>query len=679
MKKLIILSLVIFGLCSKVYLKAQDSIISKEDAWKIVQKEVLNGKTSDINAYQWVKPFLKNSLIDSRFLNIKSPDFDSWFFFLDEMPLANWGHPCKYVFVNIKDGTVELKMQQFPPDLENFDILIEYRPVTNDGLFKFDKWKKTTKNVCSNANDYAVIISGGASLSSNYERYWNNCSAIYSALLYIYHFDEDHIYVLMSDGTSSANDRKLVAGGYDSSPLDLDGDEDDDIDYSATYSNINTVFNELGGILDSNDNLFIFVTDHGGTESWWDTYLNLWDSEEIDDDQFAAQVDKVDAGKIIITMDQCYAGGFIDDLQAENCVISTASDYDEPSYARTDLLYDEFVYHWISAVTGQTPGEEPVDADYNDNGIVSIEEAFVYANTNDTKDETPQYSSDSNVGYYLALNGNIPYISGDMMVCYSSNRTFTLNNYPSNTSVSWSCSNNLSTVGSTTTTYTVHAYSSSSTGIGWVQAYITDPNQGCNPITPLTIRLNPWVGVPTLSYVSGPYEGYTETHYDYYAYPYNLEAYASYYWSLSPSYNYSMYTYSNYADIIYWEPDSYQISARAENTCGSTDWIPTYTSIYSGYGFFIYPNPASDFISITMNDTKAIDRNNQETRIKKNEINNLNLYTIRIYNNQGQLIQTFFRTGNEFTIPVYNLQNGNYIVSVGNESRSSSNHLLINH
>jgi hypothetical protein len=51
-------------------------------------------------------------------------------------------------------------------------------------------------------------------------------------------------------------------------------------------------------------------------------------------------------------MEQCYSGGFIDDLLGPYRTIATAADYDEPSYARSDGLYNEFVYHWTAATEG---------------------------------------------------------------------------------------------------------------------------------------------------------------------------------------------------------------------------------------------------------------------------------------------------------------------------------------
>ncbi|GHU68772.1 hypothetical protein FACS189413_06430 [Bacteroidia bacterium] len=116
----------------------------------------------------------------------------------------------------------------------------------------------------SSEHQYAVIINGGYDRYNNHERYWNDCAAIYSALIKEYGYDKSHIYVLMSDGTNSATDRHRINGTYDSSPLDLDGGGVADIQYAATKANITIVFNTLSNIMTSSDNLFIYTMDHGG-------------------------------------------------------------------------------------------------------------------------------------------------------------------------------------------------------------------------------------------------------------------------------------------------------------------------------------------------------------------------------------------------------------------------------
>jgi hypothetical protein len=69
------------------------------------------------------------------------------------------------------------------------------------------------------------------------------------------------------------------------------------------------------------------------------------------------------------------------------------------SYAcDTEGQYDEFVYYWISAINRATPGGAQVNADSNNDGIITSREAFTYAQSNDNRSETPQKNDPSNIG-----------------------------------------------------------------------------------------------------------------------------------------------------------------------------------------------------------------------------------------------------------------------------------------
>ena len=167
--------------------------------------------------------------------------------------------------------------------------------------------------------------------------------------------------------------------------------------------------------------------------------MNLWNNEIIRDDEFAREVNKVNAGKVNICMEQCHSGGFIDNLAANNRVIATACRYDEVSYAMSNLLYDEFVYHWTAAVSKRTPSGSSVNADRNGDGKISMEEALQYAQANNSKSEHPQYSSTpTTLGQQLYLN-NSPFISGPTEIEHQA--TYTIQNLPTGSSVRWSTNN----------------------------------------------------------------------------------------------------------------------------------------------------------------------------------------------------------------------------------------------
>jgi hypothetical protein len=85
-------------------LSAQEFPISKDEAWQIVKEKVLLNKLQDVNVYFEKSTIEGNSVTKSVFTEVESPPFTSWFFFVDDKPLANWGHSCRYVYVNAYSG-----------------------------------------------------------------------------------------------------------------------------------------------------------------------------------------------------------------------------------------------------------------------------------------------------------------------------------------------------------------------------------------------------------------------------------------------------------------------------------------------------------------------------------------------------------------------------------------------
>lgn len=394
-------------ICSNMHSANQ---ITRCEAWQIVKSQVLKSDTSNMNVYVSNSTFEANSSIRTILRTEKTPDFISWFFFVDDDPYTNWEHPCRYIFVNAENGTFIVRNNTRPPlfdDMSNIVwTIIGNGDITN--TYKSSNRTITSLPANSATNDYAVIINGGSCLNINYERFWHDCSALYSTLVNDYGYIKSHIYVLMSDGTDPADDTKGLAGNTFSQPLDLDFDGTNDIQYAATKQNITTVFNTLQTQMTGYDNLLIFVTDHGGYDSLNNnSYLCLWDGEEMTPAEFALEVNKINSRKINICLNQCYSGGFISSLQASNRVITTACTFNQMSKATSNGLYDEFPFHWISALAGRTPYGVTVNADSNSDGIVSTKEAFDYASYHDAAlaTETPQYSSTPSLfGQYLSVN-----------------------------------------------------------------------------------------------------------------------------------------------------------------------------------------------------------------------------------------------------------------------------------
>lgn len=342
-----------------------------------------------------------------------------WLVFVDEEPNSGWEHPCKYVYINryqilSRDKDYFVVDSVCPPD--NIKLVPAYKP---NRYGEKGKMKPSVPKVLSNdpnpaaENTYAVILNGGMCLTSNNERYWNDCSFIYKTLRNTYGIPKRNIKVIMSDGTDEGEDMNMIDGRYCSSPLDLDDDSIPDIEYAATKENLQTVLNGMAQKLTDDDHLMIFVTGHGGYDYKTNSsYMYLWKKDKLYPNELNSYLEPIDAGFISIVMGQCYSGGFIEPLKKPNRIIATACAENERSYGNTIIPFDEFLYHWTSAVNGYDAYGEKVSVKEN----IPIMDAQAYAARNDVYandkekygHEVPQinYFTHS-VAYDLSL-ANIP-------------------------------------------------------------------------------------------------------------------------------------------------------------------------------------------------------------------------------------------------------------------------------
>lgn len=340
---------------------------------------------------------------DVDFYLLEDNNESQWTIFVDAEPMKGWEHNCylcrfpKQFLPLTRPLPVSQTSYKLPPDGTLTPLVVKNRY----GERAMEKPRVNKANVSAREQEvadrtYAVILSGGANKNANYERYWNDCSFVFQTLVNKYGIPHEHISVIMSDGTDPADDMCAIDGGYKSSPLDLDFDGVPDIRYAATKANVQQVLSGLSGSLKADDHIFFYVIDHGGSNDFdSQSYINLWGNETLQDYELADYLSPMinDSVTVNVVLGQCFSGGFIGELTEVGCVVAAASTGSEYSWACLDKPYDEFVYHWTSAINQATPDGTAVNSDADGNGQVSMAEAFAYAEMNDTASETPQYIS----------------------------------------------------------------------------------------------------------------------------------------------------------------------------------------------------------------------------------------------------------------------------------------------
>ncbi|MBN2228296.1 MAG: hypothetical protein JW779_01810 [Candidatus Thorarchaeota archaeon] len=239
------------------------------------------------------------------------------------------------------------------------DYLDEYKP------FQYD----------ASAEKYALLYSGGIKPEKAHFRYWNDIIYMYF-ILQMHGYQSENIYVVYKDGVGE--------------------DPYTPVNSAATHTSLDTVFSELSTEMGIRDTLFFYTTNHGGSGG-----ISVWgpmdSSGALTHAQVSNWLDSITCHHMIIVMEQCVSGKFIQYISAQNRVILTACSDGESSYAcDTEGQWDEFVYHFMSALIGlKLPGGlGSADADYYTDGKISMREAFIYAAAHDSRGETPLYDDD---------------------------------------------------------------------------------------------------------------------------------------------------------------------------------------------------------------------------------------------------------------------------------------------
>jgi hypothetical protein len=133
----------------------------------------------------------------------------------------------------------------------------------------------------------------------------------------------------------------------------------------------------------------------------------------MSDSEFASYFNQIDYRHRAVAMQQCFSGGFIDNLENDTTVVMTAANCYESAWEGNEfevcnghvMYHGEFNYWYMSALRGHKPlpGAQPVDQDTNGDGKVSFLEAFQYTLANDDAPEHPQYSDPGGLGDSLSL------------------------------------------------------------------------------------------------------------------------------------------------------------------------------------------------------------------------------------------------------------------------------------
>ncbi len=265
-----------------------------------------------------------------------------------------------------------------------------------------------------------------------YSEFWDDVNRMYDILIENADFSPEEIFVLWGNGQDWTEIHpELVCCRYfpHHGPV---------TDFAATLDNVRMVLNGLrtgdpeNGIpqMTENDCLFLYTFDHGNTgpepdgDQWGDALLCLMDGE-MTDTEFSDSLNAIPYEKRAIFMQQCFSGGFIDNLTSPphdlKTSISTACRGDEGAWPADDIspfpdpteneicpyceiwvIHGEFNYYFMSAFQWYSTWVPPTPVDANlepPDFYISSYEAAQWEMSHQSTWESPQYKDEGMIGH----------------------------------------------------------------------------------------------------------------------------------------------------------------------------------------------------------------------------------------------------------------------------------------
>ena len=363
--------------------------------------------------------------------------------FVDEEPNKNWGHNCSYYYCP-KYITDNESLPIFSISCNHYPQLLFKQNANQSNPYYSPQNTVFEDYMCPGYNNkiWAAIICGGdeGELDDYYNesspvRFWNDC--VYAAT------------VLHDKYNLCYNNNWLFYCGIKHSQYDYDYDRYPVIPQDAYQQTTNHKYSIQSWFEDIKNNeditpdmqLFIFIVAHGDINNNGDPFIYVWPDKSLpsyqqdESTRFYAYelkqyLDSCKIQNVTIVLGQCYSGAFAQVLRAPGRVILSACNENESATCFThyndgephpnDYDYSYFVHYFIDAINEKTWYNEPVVSDFNNDGIITMEEAFSYAHRMDSiagqlysNVEHPMYFSDPTTlgeDYSLSLNPDSCYL-----------------------------------------------------------------------------------------------------------------------------------------------------------------------------------------------------------------------------------------------------------------------------
>ena len=320
---------------------------------------------------------------------------DSIVVFADEMPGANWSHPCRYILCDARSGEPYTEIAaRFPLEMRTPRIALHtfHEPIVlRPGLL----WPMKPRPGCfkrvPKGRRYAILFSGASNA-----RHVNDMEFLYRTLRDHYGMPDSDIICLNHDGTLNynGNPKPIVAWPGDGTAYRMP------IKGKGTKADLDAALDDIAARIKAEDSLLIHTNNHGGWGGWGKSYLCVQSGADYYAADFAAKLKTLPKFRcLVVMMEQCHAGGFnapiIANSPAQYTSVASATVEDQSSWGNAE--FDFFARDWIAAMAGHTPygGALASNPDSNGDGTVSAREAYDYADSIQYSGDTPNWSQSS--------------------------------------------------------------------------------------------------------------------------------------------------------------------------------------------------------------------------------------------------------------------------------------------
>lgn len=391
-----------------------------------------------------------------------------WLVFVDEKPMQGWTHSCKYVYLPVHwSDTTNIPLLTIAGNRPPIG-LVDLVPFGKNGEGAKLLGSQKDTLLCEACSYKQKRIEGqddlyadGTDEGMKTEVAIINCYPDLSYNYLTYYFDMRYFYEVLHEkyGVPSLNFTICASGQYvvDSwgNIVELDRNA---LDFKNNTCSIDLKKSEVIDYLtwqkemDPEHNLVLYFSGHGGFDETLGHYYVCLPDGDLYDYELKELLDSIPAKYQTIIMENCNSGGFINALKAKGRTIITACDsteesaamhldygydlnsFDENNNINVEVFYRKNYYNLFSHmftsalsgvrndydidIRGKTiPGtnNRTINSDVDNNGRISLSEAFVAANDciNEYIDKANAVKSDPNYFCQHAQFCSTPSTLGD--------------------------------------------------------------------------------------------------------------------------------------------------------------------------------------------------------------------------------------------------------------------------